>query len=246
MRDSVNECSDSPVGAEVEPLMALRLGESRGGDADDSPTTHMSIGLACAKHPDGVWPENMERSVPTFEAPRSALTSGVRIAAPRVTIGALLYLLSLGLVAAVTVGVFFGVGLVNADFSAPDRAPPPAVEQQPLVEPPAFPSSEFVQNPTVQAALVPETSVAVEKSMRQFPARDTPVNAARNAWSALKVPALRSTAHKAKPRPSPLIRPVPRSMAHDARLTPHTQTGPATLTPPAKTGPADTHSVHAG
>jgi hypothetical protein len=57
---------------------------------------------------------------------------------------------------------------------------------------------------------------------------------------------LGSTAHKAKLRPSPLIRPVPRSTAHDARLTPHTQTGPATLTPPAKTGPADTHSVHAG
>ena len=207
----------------------------------------MSIGLTCAKHPDGVWPENMERPVPTFEAPRSALTPGLRTAAPRVTIGALLYLLSLGLVAAATVGVFFGVGLVNADFSAAERAPPPGeVEQQPLVETPALPTSEVAQNPTVQAALVPETSGAAEKSVRQFPARDIPVNAARNASSALKVPALGSTAHKAKPRPSPLIRPVPRSMAHDARRTPHTQTGPATLTPPPKTGPTDSHSVHAG
>jgi hypothetical protein len=227
--------------------MALPLRKSR-ADADNCPTTHMRIGLACAKHPDGVWPENLEQSGPSFEAPRSALTPALRAAAPRVTIGALLYLLSLGLVGAATVGVLFGVSLVNADFAAPDRSPPPAVEIEPqsVVETPALLSSGLAQNPMLQAALVPETGSAAEKSVRQFPARDTPVNAASNASSALKVPALGSTAHKAKLRPSPLIRPVPRSTAHDARLTPHTQTGPATLTPPAKTGPADTHSVHAG
>jgi hypothetical protein len=228
--------------------MAIPFGESRGGNADDWPTTHISVGLACAKHPDGVWPENLEPSVPTFEAPRSALTPGLRVAAPRVTIGAILYLFSLGLVGAATVGVLFGVGLVNADFAAPDRSPPPVaeIEPQPLLEAPTLASSEFAQDPAVEAGLVPEASGAAERSVRQFPARDAPVTAPRNASSASKGPGLGSTAHKAKPRPSPLVNPMRRSMAHNARLTPPTQTGPATLTPPAKTGSADTHPVHAG
>ena len=207
----------------------------------------MSIGLTCAKHPDGVWPEDLEQSVPTSEAPCSALTPSLRAAAPRVTIGALLHLLSLGLVGAATIGVFFGVGLVNADIAAPDRSPQSAeIEPQPLVEAPAPGSSEFAHNPTVQAALVPETSGAAERSVRQLSARNMVTNAARNPSRALKVPALGSTARKVKPPPSPLTGPVPRSMAHDARVTPPTQTGPATLTPPAKTGPADTHAAHAG
>ena len=208
----------------------------------------MSIGVACAKHPDGVWPEDSERSVTISEAPCSALTPSLRTAAPRVTIGALLYLLSLGLVGAGTGGVFFGVGLVNADIAAPDRFPPPAeIEPQSVVETPAHPSLEFAQNPTAQAALVPETSgAAAERSVRQLSARNTLMNAARNAPTALKAPALGVNGAQSKPRPSPLTGPVPRSMAHDARFTPPTQTGPATLTPPGRTGAAGTHSGHAG
>jgi hypothetical protein len=201
----------------------------------------MSIALAWAKHSDRDWSENSDQSITPLNGPRSALTLRHSTAAQGVTIGSLFYLLSLGLVAAATVGAFFGVGLMTADFGAYDRSPPPAeTALTGSVAAAALPNSDFAQNPSAQAALVPETSGTARGSVREFATKEMPISAAGSAPSAVKVPVVRSTARKAKRAPPPLTGPV---TARDGTLTPpmpHRLTIPtlpltgreATLTPP--------------
>jgi hypothetical protein len=183
-------------------------------NADDWAT--IRIALAWAKRPDRGWSENSDQSITPFSGPRWALTPRYCTAAPGVTIGALFYVLSLGLVAAGTVGAFFGGGLMTADFGAYDRSPPPAeTALSGSIAAAVFPNSEFAQNPSAQATLVPEISGTARGSIREFATRQTPASAAGIAPSAVKV--VRSTARKAKRAPPPLTGPV---TARDGTLTP--------------------------
>jgi hypothetical protein len=180
----------------------------------------MSLALAWAKRPDRDWSENSDQSITPFNGPRSTLTPRHCTPAPGVTIGALFYLLSLGLVAAATVGAFFGVGLMTANFGAYDRSPPPAeTVLSSSIAATTFPNTDLAQNPSGQAALVPETSGTARGSVREFATRETPVRAAGSARSAVKVPVVRSTTRKAKRAPPPLTGPV---TARDGTLTPPT------------------------
>jgi hypothetical protein len=172
------------------------------------------------------------------------------------TSGILLYLLSVAFVAAATIGVFFGAGFFllahpteemiagsgtrdrgtevgptsSGSFLRPHSdAPPVPAETQSLrsVAAAALPVSPLAQSPAAHEALSMENGDAALGSVPERPAGATAVNAAGSAPSAGKVPALRSTSHKAS-------------------LTTHGQTTPAlrspvrkgTLTPPAHTEPA--------
>jgi hypothetical protein len=170
------------------------------------------------------------RAIVAFEGSRSALTQRRCAAAPGVTIGALVYLLSLGLVGAATIGAFFGVSLMTAGSDARHRTPPPEAELSPWVAAAVLPvsPSPFLQEPATQAAIVPETSGAARGPEREFSA---PLGSGAGALPA-KAPRLRSAAHKVKHLPPSLTGPVPRLTARNGTLTPPTQTGPATLTPP--------------
>jgi hypothetical protein len=162
-------------------------------------------------------------AIVAFEGSRSALTFRYRAAAPGVTIGALAYLLSLGLVGAATVGAFFGVGLVTAGSGVRDRAPPPERELSPWVAAAVLPVSPS-QDSATQAAIVPETGGATRGPEPEF---SVPPGSGAGALPA-KALRLRWAARKLKHPPASLTGPVPRSTA----LTPPTQSGPATLTPP--------------
>jgi hypothetical protein len=195
----------------------------------------MNLTLAWATRPDRDRSENSERSITVINGPRSALAPRHCTAAPGVTVGALFYLLSLGLVGAATVGAFFGVGLMRADFSAYDRTPPAAETALPRsIAAAALPDSDFAQNPLAQAGLVAETSGTPRGSVREFATRETPGSDAGSAQSALKLPVVRSTARKAKRAPRPLTGPV---TARDGMLTPPMQPGLKTPTPRAQSAP---------
>jgi hypothetical protein len=91
----------------------------------------MSLALADVKHPGGDRSENSERPITAFNGPRPTLTPRHYTTAAGVTIGAVLYLLSLAFVGAATVGAFFGVSLMTGDFGAYDRTLPPAETELP-------------------------------------------------------------------------------------------------------------------
>jgi hypothetical protein len=169
------------------------------------------------------------RAIAAFKGSRSALTPGHRAAAPDMTLGALIYLLSLGLVAAATVGAFFGVGLMTAGSGARDSPPPPETEPPHQVAAAVLPVSPFLQNPVTETPIAPGISGSARGSVQEFSARKAPLSAAASASPGSKVPALRSTARKVKhARPSPTA-PALLSTARDGILTPPMQTGPATL-----------------
>jgi hypothetical protein len=169
---------------------------------------------------------------------RPALTPRHGAAAPGVTISALAYLLSLGLVGAATVGAFFGAGLMTAGLGARDRSPPPPETELPGGFTAAvLPISPSLQNPGTQAAMAPETGGSAEDPVPEFSGRMAPLGVAGGALPAAKAPALRSAAHKAKHAPPSLTGPVPRPAARNGTLTPPIQIRPGTLTPPMQIGP---------
>ena len=163
-----------------------------------------------------------------------SLTSRHGAAAPGVTISALIHLLSLGLVGAATVGVFFGAGLMTAGFGAPDRSPPPPETELPGGFTAVLPVSPFLQKPGTQAAIATETSGSAEGPVQEFSAGKAPLGAAGRTSPAAKAPLLRWAAHKAKHAPPSLTGPVPRPTARNGTLTPPIQIRPGTLTPPSE------------
>jgi hypothetical protein len=195
----------------------------------------MSLALAWTTCPDRDRSEDPARPITVIHGPRSALTPRHCTATLGVTIGALFYLLSLGLVGAATVGAFFGVGLMTLISAPYDRTSPAAKTPLPRsIAAAVFPDSDFAQNPPAQAALMAETSGTARGSVREFATRETPGSAAGSAQSALKPPVVRSTARKAKRAPPPLTGPV---TARDGTLTPPMQPGLETLTPRTQTAP---------
>lgn len=203
---------------------------------------------------------------PLHSTSLSTSTPRRRTTGQGLTIGALSYLLSLGLVAATTVAICFGFGFISlghpteemiAGFGTRDRG---TEDRSPRVG--GFPYSASADLPapvetelprSVAATVLPAFSgaqnlaehEAFPSDAHQFSAREAPGSATGGASSTLKVPASRSTTRKARTKPVHTI-PALRSTGHGATLTPPTEIGPvlrttgreATLTPPAEAGPA--------
>jgi hypothetical protein len=162
--------------------------------------------------PDPVLAASLMTSMPRRGTAARGFTSGI-----------LLYLLSVGFVAAATIGIFFGAGFFllahpkeEMTASTRDRgtevrpssgglppphsdAPPVPAETQLLrsVAAAALPISPLAQSPAAHEALQQENGDAVRGSVPASPAGETAVSAADGAPSVGKVPALRSTARKA-------------------------------------------------
>ena len=154
-----------------------------------------------------------------------------RIAAPGLTVGVLLYLFSVGLVAAAIVVISVGAGFSSlghptagliAGFGTRDRG----TEAGPS-SPVGFAYSEGValpreQNPAELEAFPPQSGDRALGFVPNFSARTMSANATGGGSSTLKAPALRSATRKARTKP------VQTSPArHDATLTPPTRTGAA-------------------
>jgi hypothetical protein len=98
---------------------------------------------------------------------------------------------------------------MTADFGAYYRSPPPAETALPgSIAAADFANSNFAQNLSGQAAVVPATSRTARGSVQEFATKETPASAAGSTRSAGKVPVIRSTARAAKRAPPPLTGPV--------------------------------------
>ena len=166
------------------------------------------------------------------------------------TPGVLFYLLSVGLVAAAIMAVFFGGGFFSlrhsteeiiASSGTGDRG---SEAKPPLLNGLSYPDSAALPRPETMAlreASPTGTGDASQSLLEKFSASAMPVSAADVASSALKVPGSKSTTRKARTKLVPTARAL-RAKSRGGTLTPPVETGPvlrstgygATLTPPAQ------------
>jgi hypothetical protein len=190
----------------------------------------------------------------------STSTPPSHAAAPRLSVGILLYLISAGLVAITTIGVSFGTGFLllahhaeettagsgSRDHGTETKSSRSGVFQrsrnearQALVET-ELPHSvagaglPFAQGQAAYRALPLENSEAAWISVPRSPVGEAPVSAGGVAASTEKVPVLRSAARTATHTPPARSLPALRSKAT------------ATLIPPSKTIAAQRSSVRTG
>ena len=170
------------------------------------------------------------------------------------TPGVLFYLLSVGLVAAAIMAVFFGGGFFSlrhsteeiiASSGTGDRG---SEAKPPLLNGLSYPDSAALPHPQTLAfreASPAGTDHAARSLVEQFSASAMPVSAADGASSTVKVPGSKSTTRKARTK---LVQTAwaLRAKSRGGTLTPPAETGPvvrstayeATLTPPIDSGPA--------
>ncbi len=189
----------------------------------------------------------------------STSTPSTRAAAQRLPVGILLYLISVGLVAAATIAVFFGTGFFllahhveeatagsdSSDHGIEIKSPRSGVFQhfhnddlRALVETEfprsvtatALPIVPFAQGPTAYQAPPLENSEAARSSVPGSPVGEAPMSAAGVASSTEKVPVLGSAAPTATLTPPAQAVPALRSKGRTVRT--------GTLTPPSQTVPA--------
>src|SRR5712672_2809984 len=181
----------------------------------------------------------------------STSTPSTRAAAQRLPVGILLYLISVGLVAAATIAVFFGTGFFllahhveeatagsdSSDHGIEIKSPRSGVFQhfhnddlRALVETEfprsvtatALPIVTFAQGPTAYQAL--ENSEAARSSVPGSPVGEAPMSPAGVASSTEKVPVLGSAALTATLPPPAQAVPALRSKGRTATLIPPTKT----------------------
>ena len=202
-----------------------------------------------------------------FAAAPSTSTRPTRAAAARLPVGILLYLVSAGLVATATIGVFFGAGFLllahhatettAGSGSRDERTETKSLRsgvfqhsdddaRRVLVAAAALPIIPFAEGPAAYQALPLESSEVERGSVPGSPVGEAPVSAAGVASSTEKVPVLRSAARMAiRTSPRQAV-PAPRSKARTAILTPPSKTvttpgsspRKGTLTPSSQTVPA--------
>ena len=179
----------------------------------------------------------------------STSTRPTRAAAPRLPVGVLLYLVSAGLVATATIGVFFGTGFFllahhaaettagsgSRDEGTEIKSPRSGVFQHSdddagrvLVETElprsvaaaALPIIPFAEGPAAYQSIPLENSEVERGSVPGSPVGEAPVSAAGVTSSTEKVSVLRSAARRAiRTSPAQAV-PAPRSKARTATLTP--------------------------
>ena len=183
----------------------------------------------------------------------STSTPSTRAAAQRLPVGILLYLISVGLVAAATIAVFFGTGFFllahhveeatagsdSSDHGIEIKSPRSGVFQhfhnddlRALVETEfprsvtatALPIVPFAQGPTAYQAPPLENSEAARSSVPGSPVGEAPMSAAGVASSTEKVPVLGSAAPTATLTPPAQAVPALRSKGRTATLIPPTKT----------------------
>ena len=194
----------------------------------------------------------------------STSTPSTRAAAQRLPVGILLYLISVGLVAAATIAVFFGTGFfllahhVEETTSRSDSSDhgteikssssgvlqhfhnddPRSLVEAELPRPvaaAALAMVPFAQGPAAYLAPPLENSEAARSSLPRSPVGEAPVSAAGVASSTEKVLVLRSAAPAATLAPPAQAVPAPRSKRRTA-----------TLIPPSKTIAAQRSRMHTG
>src|SRR6266851_9844766 len=179
----------------------------------------------------------------------STSTRPTRAAAPRLPVRVLLYLVSAGLVATATIGVFFGTGFFllahhaaettagsgSRDEGTEIKSPRSGVFQHSdddagrvLVETElprsvaaaALPIIPFAEGPAAYQSIPLENSEVERGSVPGSPVGEAPVSAAGVTSSTEKVSVLRSAARRAiRTSPAQAV-PAPRSKARTATLTP--------------------------
>lgn len=183
----------------------------------------------------------------------STSTPSTRAAAQRLPVGILLYFISVGLVAAATIAVFFGTGFFllahhveeatagsdSSDHGIEIKSPRSGVFQhfhnddlRALVETEfprsvtatALPIVPFAQGPTAYQAPPLENSEAARSSVPGSPVGEAPMSAAGVASSTEKVPVLGSAAPTATLTPPAQAVPALRSKGRTATLIPPTKT----------------------
>jgi hypothetical protein len=177
-----------------------------------------------------------------------------RTAATGFTLGALFYLLSVGLVAAAIMAVCFGGGFLSLGHSTEeiiarsgtgDRG---SEVRPPLLNGLSYPDSAALPHPETLAfreASPAGIGDAARSLVEKFSATAMPASAADGASSTVKVPGSKSTTRKARTELVQTARGL-RAKSRGRTLTPPVETRPAlrstgyesTLTPPTDSGPA--------